>query len=140
MNLHAILESFGLVRKEPPPVVPLVVPRASAITVKDIREENPEFRREYSATLSERASIKVTMRNAWAVVGTRRDASGELTQPNGRWVLFDPERVADRIIDRDLVTLVERCVAQIYELDRQFMATERLRFVDKSGAVWERKP
>lgn len=121
-------------RPAPQPIVPLVAPRDLVISIKEIPGDRPQFKRQYSATLSERGSIAVTMKTFLG-----RTSSGELKQPNGRWVYFDPDNIADRIIDRDLVKLVEQAVAQIYELDRQFIAANPRSFTDDSGVVWSRR-
>jgi hypothetical protein len=74
-----------------------------AITVKDIRADAPKFARSYTVKLDDRATLRVTIKSFLG-----RYSSGELTQPNGRWVFFDPDRIADKILDPVLLPLVER--------------------------------
>src|SRR5271154_5352658 len=105
---------------------------ASGINVESIRSEVPEFRRVYNARLDARASVKIEIRTSYG----HRSANGELTQPNGRWILFDPDRIADKILDPTLVPLVERYVAEIIELDRQFVKSDPGEFIDVQGATW----
>lgn len=68
-----------------------------------------------------------------------RRFSGELTQPNGRWVHFDPERIADKIIDPLLVPLVEKAVRAVFALDKAFMDSRPDRFTDEKDRVWVRQ-
>ncbi|MBD9542981.1 hypothetical protein IB276_26400 [Ensifer sp. ENS04] len=99
-------------------------------------EDIPRFHRTYSKRLSNKAVCAITMSNYY--IGSGRMSSGELTQPNGRWVLFDPERIADKILDPALVPLIEEFAKQVMALDREFMKNRPSEFVDESGVVWRR--
>ena len=114
----------------------LVTP--SGISVMNIRGEEPRWARTYTARLSDRASVEVTATTYSRISG--RSFRGELEQPNGNRVWFEVERIADRIIDRELVPLVERAVGEILDLDRQYMRSERDEFTDESGKKWRRTP
>ena len=107
---------------------------SSAVAVKAVREERPQFSREYTAPLPGFRSMKITARTTYG----RRDFSGEITQPGGRWVLFDPERVADRILDPQLVPVVMEMCREIFRLDDAFMASKPSEFVDEGGTRWQR--
>ena len=104
------------------------------INVKDIREEKPRFKREYETKLDQRAECLVT---AQTFCG-HRSFSGQLTQPNGRWVLFDPDRIADKILDSALVPLTEMFCQEVRKLDHLFIKSNPASFTDESGARWER--
>lgn len=106
------------------------------ISVKDIHEERPRFKREYTACLDYRASIKITVQNRWFRNST--DFSGELIQPNGRWILFDPYRIADKIVDPALVPLIQKYVDAIARMDKAFRSPAPTVFTDEGGTVWRR--
>ncbi len=100
-------------------------------------EDAPCFKRVYSATLDDRCTIEVTIKQ-WYRLGLFK--SGELRQPNRRYVSFDPDAIADKIIDPVLVPLVEKAVAHIYAIDDEFRKSNPDQFTDESGAVWKRIP
>lgn len=106
----------------------------SGISVKNVHADAPPFKRTYTTKLSDRASVEVTTKT---FIGSRMN-SGELTQPNGRWLLFDPERIADKILDPVLVPLVEAFVKEVFELDKAFMASKPSEFTDDHGTTWRR--
>ena len=112
-----------------------VVSTDSCISISEERETRPEFKRIYKAVLSPKARITIKARTT--MFGDR-SFDGELTQPNGRWVLFDPFRIADKILDPTLVPLVEETCKAIFALDRQYMDPPPQEFVDESGTRWTR--
>lgn len=110
-------------------------PRApSAITVSDKREDRPKFRRTYKAALPAGRTIEVTAHSGYG----GRYYGGELTQPSGRWVLFDPERVADKILDPELVPLIMSLSREMLQMDDEFMASKPREFTDENGQRWVR--
>lgn len=115
-------------------IAPVAGPPPTPIALKEIPEDVPAFKREYTARLDHRAVIKIDART-WS---RGRRYGGELSQPNGRWVLFDPERIADKILDPALVPLVERAVREIVAMDEAYMATNPDRFTDEKRQVWVR--
>ena len=107
------------------------------ISIKTSREEKPEFERVYTAQVNSRVSLEVTMK--W-FIGSRRDASGILNQTGGKWVTFDPENPADRILDRDILPIVRGLCDTIFTLDAAYVKSDPSEFVDKAGNRWKRVP
>ena len=105
------------------------------IHAQEVREDAPKFARKYRVALTEGRTMEITARNRY--FGGGRDYSGEVDQPGGRWILFDPLRVADKIIDRDLVPLMERLIAAIVAADKAWSKSNQNRFTDDKGRVWE---
>jgi hypothetical protein len=109
----------------------------SGVNIENVRNEMPEFRRIYTAELvgaDRRCTIKIEMR-VWSLGLCK---SGELTQHDGRWVYFDPDNIAEKIIDRTLVPLVQRYVDEIYDIDRAFRKSKPNQFIDEHGVIWQR--
>lgn len=104
------------------------------ITIKLAAESHPEFSRTYTVKLDNRATLKVEIKH-YAHIMIR---SGELRQPDGRWILFDPSKVADKIIDPVLVPMVQAKVDVIYSLDKAFRASNPNEFTDETGTKWRR--
>jgi hypothetical protein len=107
----------------------------NGITVSSIPEDRPKFARVYTKVLSDGRRVEV---NAKTSTGLGRWFRGELTQPNGRWVLFDPKEIADKILDPALVPLVEEFCSEVSRLDAAFMANNPGEFVDEAGSTWRR--
>lgn len=99
------------------------------------REGAPRFERVYKTMLSGGFEVEIKM----STYCGRRSNTSTITQRNGRWVLFDVEAVADKIIDRELCPLVEAVVARVLALDKAFMAMRPDSFVDEDGATWRRE-
>lgn len=103
------------------------------IEVKDITADVPAFKREYRGKLTSGRLVLVTARTGYG-----RYYSGELDQLGGRWVLFDPEAVADKIIDPELVPQVEEFCQRVISIDKQFIDSAPGSFIDESGQKWVR--
>jgi len=113
----------------------LVQTTDSGIHVEDVRDDVPEFKRVYTATLGDRhIALKVTIHT---FCGSRFD-QGELTQPGGRWVMFDPKDPAEKILDRELVPLVIVACKEIFQLDNAFMKSNPGEYTDEKGQTWRR--
>lgn len=98
-------------------------------------EDRPEFERVYTAPVGLRnITIKLTRRTT--IFGERTWGTCELTQSNGRWVLFDADSVADKIIEVELVTAVEALCHEARGLDDEFMARRPSSFIDEGGVTW----
>lgn len=120
--------------KSPYTVPPGMDDQRPKIEVESIREGAPQFERRYKVDVSGRKMIIKIYCSRYCGI-TR---SGELVQSNGRWVLFDPERVADKILDPVLVPLIEQCLAEIFALDKTFRSSNPNEFVDSAGQKWRR--
>lgn len=104
------------------------------LKVDNIQEEKPQWGRRYVIRLDARATLTVV---AYDFLGSRH-VEGELRQPNGKYVTFQPNEIADKIIDRTLVPLVEQACDEILALDRAYGKSNHLEFVDMSGVSWKR--
>lgn len=113
-----------------------IAPKRPSIAVKDVPGDIPKFQRCYSARLDDRAVCTVT---AKSYTHGPRNFMGELKQPNGNALWFDPDRIADRILDPTLVPLVTEFVREVKILDREFMASNPSSYVDDRGNTWVRR-
>ena len=104
------------------------------VKVDNIREEKPQWGRRYVIRLDGRATLTIS---AYDFLGGRH-VDGELRQPNGKYVTFQPDEIADKIIDRTLVPLVERACDEILALDRAYAKSNHREFIDETGTRWER--
>lgn len=107
---------------------------ASGITIKDVRGDRPAFERRYSAKINDQVSMEIKIK--WFIGNIF--TSGELTQRSGRWVIFEPERPADKILDREILPIIERLCAEIIQVDRDWRKSNPNEFVDGSGQKWRR--
>jgi hypothetical protein len=106
----------------------------SGVVMEMVRNEEPEFKRIYLYKIDPRCLAKLTARTS---LGSRR-YDGELTQPNGRRILFDPEAIADKILDPVLVPLVEKFCNEALFQDGTFMGSKPQEFIDNRGVCWVR--
>jgi hypothetical protein len=68
----------------------------------------------------------------------------ELRQRDGAWVYFDCDKVAEKIIDRDLVSKVETACAAIHAThatarDYWIANNDPSEFTDSNGRIWKRQ-
>lgn len=140
MQLVQSIRKFFAAASAPAPSYEIVVasPRAvvSPVAIKDVPSDAPRFKREYTMQIDSRCRLTIVMQNRY--YGGGRDGGGELRQPNGNWLLFDPDRIADKILDSALVPLIEKAVDRIYELDRAYMNTRPDEWTDDKGTRWKR--
>lgn len=106
------------------------------ISVRDVRADIPEFQRVYTVHINKDVVMKITIRNLRYFLGVLRD--GELDQTGGRWVMFEPERPADKILDREILPLVEKYCQQIIQIDNKWRESKPNEFTDERGVVWRR--
>lgn len=105
----------------------------SGITIKDLPSDRPEFKREYNVRISNQVSMKIEIKNSYSS-GTY--TTGQLTQSNGRWVFFEPERPADKILDRELLPTIQKLCNEILAMDSVYRKSNPNEFVDKAGVKW----
>lgn len=127
------------------PVPPSAVPTAAfrtrtvvpttPISIELKPEDVPDFDRVYVTTIMRDIKLQVSIKHSY---GDTLYSRGELTQPNGHWVLFEPDRIADKIIDPVLLPEVEEAVRLILEVDRDFRRDLPDHFFDESGQKWVR--
>jgi hypothetical protein len=53
-------------------------------------------------------------------------------------VFFDPEKPADKILDRDILPTVERLCTQVIAADHQWYDANPNEFIDVRGVKWVR--
>ena len=109
----------------------------SGIHIESLRNDIPEFFRVYTVQVigtDRRCTMKLII-GEWSL-GLRKDA--ELTQDNGRWVAFDPDNIAEKILDRALVPLIQQYVDEIYGIDKAFRKSSPNQFIDERGVTWRR--
>lgn len=111
--------------------------RINGIDVTLKREDVPEFRRSYKTQVGDGFTVEVTMVTSSLYLG-RRDRLSQLTQKNGKYILFDARSVADKIIDRELYPLVQAVVDTILAMDAEYIASNPTEFIDETGAIWRK--
>jgi hypothetical protein len=101
------------------------------------KEEPPKFERIYKKKFDNGIRIEIKARRSR--FSRSISYTGELTQPDRRWVFFDPERVADKIIDRDLVPVVQSFCFNILAMDKEWRASSfSNEFIDEDNVRWIR--
>jgi len=110
--------------------------QAQSVSVREVPAAPPEFGRIYTKKLDARATMAL---KAWTSSYSGRLYAGTLTQPNGAWVIFEPDNVAERILDPTLVPLVKKAVAEAVSMDKAFIASKPRSFKDEKGVVWSRE-
>ena len=99
------------------------------------KDDTPRITRIYTQKLAEGFKVELTAKNRY--FRSQRDYSGILTQLDGSWIFFNPENIAERIINKQLVPQVEDFVAKALVLDRADTLTE---FMDEQKRIWVLKP
>ena len=117
--------------------LPHYSPHTAAFTVAMTPEDHPVFRRTYTARLSEHRRLEVVVRRSTTAFGEAVAVNGTLTQPDGRHVTFNPDSVADRILDQDLAVEVEDACHCILTEDRRWRAGKPSQFKDTDGVTWQ---
>lgn len=107
----------------------------TGIQIKDLTADLPEFKRRYTAPVNDQVSLKIEIKNGYS--GGTYEMS-ELTQRNGRWVLFEAKSPADKILDREILPTIERLCKEILEIDAAYRRSKPNEFVDASGVKWRR--
>lgn len=103
----------------------------SSVTIKEKRNDRPRFQREYSVSVSLGRRVELSFDSYLS-----RRASGFLYQANGKWLIFDPDRIADQILDPALVPEVEAAVKSIRAMDKAFIDSKPSSYTDEDGVKW----
>lgn len=111
---------------------PLV--RHERITTSLERDEAPRFARSYKTSLTSYVTCEIIAK--YGYYGRGREFGGMLRESGGEWVIFDPQNIARKIIDRNLVPLVSEFVRIVQALDAEFVRTQADHFTDKRGQTW----
>lgn len=108
----------------------------------DKRNDLPTFARIYQANLSKDRKLKVTIigRTQHYDLLPNIDKIGQIDQFDGKWTIFDPDDVADKIIDPQLVPEVQKLCSEINAADKKYRENKPSEFTDESGTTWVRKP
>lgn len=133
----------GCSKPAPPALQPAPQPQPGFTTSEPSLKQDPTFVVTFSAPLSQGRSIKITARSMpWLRqydLGDEVEFEDEVRQADGKWVVFDCDAIADRIIDLDLVKeLRSYCkigheMAKDYWKKRDYSPDE---FVDSTGQKW----
>lgn len=107
----------------------------TGVQIKELPSDRPQFKRRYTASVNDQVSLKVEIKNGYSS-GTYE--MSELTQRNGKWVLFDVKAPADKILDREILPTVERLCEEILQIDTAYRRSKPNEFVDESGVKWRR--
>lgn len=110
-----------------------------AFKIEDCRREQfPRFKRTYKTVIDGRWRLEIEY--ALNILnGRKRECSlGYITQSNGRYIYFEPHRIADKIIDPVLVPLLEDACREIAGLDAEYWANKPDSFIDETGQKWVR--
>lgn len=118
----------GCTQQEAPTMV-------DGVEVRDVPQDPPAFERVYVESISDNVTVRITMKS---YSFGRSDRFGELQQSDGKYVLFNIGRVAEKIIQAELVPHVERAVQHVLALDAAYMKSKPASFVDVHGTRWVR--
>lgn len=122
-----------------PSMIPADVQSSAAVdyfATIDKETWSPQFRRSYHAPpMANGVRIKLT---AETLFGGDRIWMGEADQPDDRWVLFDPDHVADKIVDPEVVALVQSFIGAAHASDAEYMRLPPTSFIDENGVKWAR--
>lgn len=117
-----------------------VTTTSERIIVTMPKEDPPEFERVYEAMVQTSVGrFAVKIRRYTSRFSGRTDHYGELRQGSGSYILFDPQNVADKIIDRELYPKVQAVIDRMLEMDRKFVESNPCEFTDSRGVTWQKK-
>lgn len=126
---------LALIRKRRPELAVPPAEQAATAIIKVEAEDCPAFFRHYLLPLPRNMRLEI---DAKTIHGNRR-YTGWLWQWDGKVVGFDPQSVADRILDRDLVPVLEKVCPVIIAADQLFLnSPDSSQYTDKTGQRWMR--
>ena len=106
------------------------------LTIQSGRSNPPEFPRTYSVQLTPEVYMEITAKDYGIDLG--RYLNGELHQRNGSMVWFNPANPEDKILDRELLPLVQKWCKRILQIDRKAFRPPPSEFTDDTGQKWRR--
>lgn len=121
--------------KETLPVVQATREVSTDVKISYPREEAPKFKREYKTGLTNGRSMTIHASSCYYSAG--RTYTGELTQSNGNYIFFDPMRIADKILDPELLPILKQYCKEILTMDREYISSSPSTFVDDKGREWK---
>ncbi len=108
----------------------------------------PDFARSWTAQLSEHRTIKVTstakpwLKDSFDDYALSISFDDELEQADGRWVIFDCNNIADKIIDARLVEEIRPYCVLLHKTAVDYWKAHDYipdSFTDSTGTVWRRE-
>lgn len=132
-----------------PPIIQIVegahvtdVPPGHIRVVGKTRSHNSvDLERDYEEEIKPGITLRTTARQTGytSLYPDGVEFSDELRQSDGRTVDFDCDKVADKILDRDLVPPVQQQCRVLHEVGLEFFKTVVTEFVDDRGRTWQLK-
>lgn len=123
----------------PPPINPQTI----FTTVTNRNEEVPKFNRVYKIPLISKPGLTMTVESRYLYGGYAGDKIyyfiTTLSQSDGSSIIFDPEKVADKVIDKTIIPEIIRIFQDIQQIDKEYRASRPPSFVDEEGITWNRE-
>ena len=120
-------------------VTPQKAQSAEVLVFNTIRVEHKPtdvtLRRIYTTALENGFSIVIETYDLGLEWSRRYGTTGRLNQPDGRYILFNTDRIADEIIIPGLIPQVEAATKKIFEMDK-YLTEHESSFVDSRGRTW----
>lgn len=105
------------------------------ITILPSRNDNPrEMVRRYKAVLPSGCWIEVEF--ATSTYGSGRSSTSFLYQASDKSVLFTASKIANLVINQDLIMPLTASLAEIMQLDDEYVKSTPDEFIDKNGQKW----
>lgn len=108
------------------------------VSIELSQEDRPAFERTYTCKIDGGFTVQITMRT-FLGQHSRQCWAATVTQRDGKKISYEPEAVADKIIDRELYPAVQACTDKILAMDKEFNKSLPASFQDQDGYVWERR-
>jgi len=116
------------------------VPTGTVTEGKVVADEYVKLSKLWNQQLSEGRTleVKAAQTQYFSLYKQGIEFTDRIRQPNGNWVIFECDHVADRIIDSGLVTEVEKACSPLHKIAINFWTkTAPQSFEDTEGRVWE---
>lgn len=105
-----------------------------------IREDNerPKMKRIYVHHLDGQfKGFRIDLQREYNY-SNERDGYGMVTQPDGKWILVNLNRVAQDILNPDLAPIIEEILTRMAALDREWISSNPTEWTDNKGVTWVR--